>query len=436
MIVKDVQLHRPLVLNTHGDSPAYVGCIVSGNKWEFRAATANEFDNGNIELDTLFATASFLLENPRCDPNHPKILGVDSMLSRSRGLITGAEFYSALPSAYGYRDHFSDCIKEVCEVYDDNSWFGLAYLAKLEIPARTHDFPDKGYVIHPSILDSIIQSALAIFINVDTKLSDVNNVFLPVKIDALSRWDSAKFADIISGFRDVVWVYITVRAFAPEGPLKFDYTVADSQYRVILTIEGFELVLAPQADQNLVSGIRTDERLTSIWQPKDFPSSNFSLHPHRSADILSDLRSNFETLIVNAQMAGRHVVRVLDMTQSLEIVKVLDASLVSLFSHGILVDYFFAATSAEDIEVNLGSLQYSYIRPLVADVLNDREGEHALQLSRYAHYIVQRFILPILTYSFDVLLQMVDVSRVPTDLATHLGYLVPFGVILLLVTGE
>jgi hypothetical protein len=31
MIVKDVQLHGPLVLNTHGDSLAYVGCIVAIN---------------------------------------------------------------------------------------------------------------------------------------------------------------------------------------------------------------------------------------------------------------------------------------------------------------------------------------------------------------------------------------------------------------------
>jgi hypothetical protein len=77
---------------------------------------------------------------------------------------------------------------------------------------------------------------------------------------------------------------------------------------------------------------------------------------YRSADILSDPRSNFETIIVNAQMAGRHVVRVIDMTRSLEIVNVLDAPLVSLFSHGLLVVYFFAATSAEDIEANLRSL--------------------------------------------------------------------------------
>jgi hypothetical protein len=377
MIVKDVRFYRPLVLNRHGNSPAYVGCIAHDDKWDFRAAATSSFDNGNIRLDTDYASGGFLPQNTRFDPNNPKLLDVNSMLSIARGSISGEEFYGALPSAYGYTDHFCHYIQEIHEVPDQNSWFGLAYLVKLEIDP--HNFLDQGYVIHPSILDSIIHSALVMFINMETKSSDFSGVFLPVKVDTFSRWDSDKFVDFDPGLQGIVWSYFTVRNFAPEGPLTFDYIVANSEKQVLLTIEGFETVVAPH---DIVADIGMAERLTIIWQPKVFPSSNFSLHSVASPDATSCLKSTFETLIANAQTAGRHVVRVLDLDQCLEIAKVLDASLVSFLSKGLFVEYFFEVASPQDTDAKAWSLEHSQVRPFVVDASDD--SKRAAFLSRYS----------------------------------------------------
>jgi len=351
-------------------------CIAHDDKWEFRAATTSAFDNGNIQLDTDYASGGYSLQNTRFDPDNPKLLDVDSMLSLARGSISGEEFYGALPSAYGYRDHFCNYIQEIHEVPDQNSWFGLAYLVKLEIGA--HNFLDQGYVIHPSILDSIIHSALVMFINMETKSSDFSGVFLPVKVDTVSRWDSDKFVDFDPGLQGIVWSYFTVRNFAPEGPLTFDYIVANSEKQVLLTIEGFETVVAPH---DAVADISMAERLTIIWQPKVFPSSNFSLHSVASPDALSCLSNTFEALIANAQMAGRHVVRVLDLDQDLEIAKALDASLLSFLSKGLFVEYFFEVASAQDTDAKAWSLKHSHVRPFVVDASDD--SERAAFLSRY-----------------------------------------------------
>jgi len=372
MVVKDIRFHRPLVLDRHGTSPAHVGCIAHDDKWEFRAATTSSFDNGNIRLDTEYASGGFLPQNIRFDPSNPKRLDVDSMLSLARRSITGKEFYGALPSAYGYKDIFSNYIQEVYEVPDQDSWFGLGYLAKLEIDA--HSFLDQGYVIHPSILDSVIHSALVMFINMETKSADFSGIFLPSKVDTISRWDSGTFVDFDPGLQGIVWSYFTVRNFAPEGPLTFDYIVANSEKQVLLTIEGFETMVAPHG---AVSDISMAERLTIVWQPKKFPSSDFPLRS-TSPDALSCLRDTFEGLISNAQTAGRHVVRVLDLDQNLEIAKALDASLVSFLSKGLFVEYFFEVASAQNTDGKAWSLEHSHVRPFVLDESDDRAF-----LSRY-----------------------------------------------------
>ena len=222
----------------------------------------------------------------------------------------------------------------------------------------------------------------------ETKSSDFSGVFLPVKVDTISRWDSDKFVDFDPGLQGIVWSYFTVRNFAPEGPLTVDYIVANSEKQVLLTIEGFETMLAPH---NGVADISMAERLTIIWQPKVFPSSNFSLHSVASPDAQSCLGNTFETLIANAQTTGRHVVRVLDLDQSLQIAKALDASLVSFLSKGVFVEYFFQVASAQDTDATAWSLEHSHVRPFVVDASDD--SKRVALLSRYLFCYIYHFVI-------------------------------------------
>lgn len=111
MLVKDVTIHKPLVLNAHGTDPGHAGCVVNGDKWEFRASTTNEFNNGIVVLDSVYASGSFYRENPRFDPNTPRMFDLQSKLALSEGSITGEQFYNVIPAAYRYQDHFSSYLK-------------------------------------------------------------------------------------------------------------------------------------------------------------------------------------------------------------------------------------------------------------------------------------------------------------------------------------
>jgi hypothetical protein len=108
MVIQDTVVLRPLVLNSLGTIPAHVGCVINDKQWEFRSATTNTFENGNVQLDGVHARGSFLRHNPRL--NHP-LLDLKAKLALSHNRISGEEFYKAIPSAYGYRDYFSTCIQ-------------------------------------------------------------------------------------------------------------------------------------------------------------------------------------------------------------------------------------------------------------------------------------------------------------------------------------
>lgn len=62
----------------------------------------------------------------------------------------------------------------------------------------------------------------------DTKQFDFNGVFLSVKIDALRRWDSRDAPDLDAELKKGLWTYFTGRTWAPGGPSKSDYIVANS----------------------------------------------------------------------------------------------------------------------------------------------------------------------------------------------------------------
>jgi hypothetical protein len=376
MVIQDTAVLRPLLLNALGTIPAHVGCVINDKQWEFRSATTNTFENGNVQLDGVHAHGSFLRHNPRLNHSAYPLLDLKAKLALSHNRISGEEFYRAIPSAYGFRDWFSTCIRQVHEVSDENSWGGFAYLVEQEIPTDTTDSRDKGYVIHPSTLDSIMHSALAMFIDMRTKSFDFNGIFLPAKVDSLARCDEGNLSNLESQLLGTFWTYVTSRTWAPEGPFKCDYIVANSEGQVLLIIEGVEFGLAGVERAPITD--KREECLTTVWQPKIFPlADDHHPSPALSLDRPSYLCKVFEELITKAQTAGRYVIRTLDLDTSAASAKALDTCLISSLGRGLVVEYFCAGSSAEDADVNARTMQHPHVRPIVLDSLKgDRLGEY------------------------------------------------------------
>ena len=100
MVVNNIAIHKPLVLNGAGSLPGHAGCVIKGDKWEFRAATTPNYDNGEIILDSVYASGSFSRVNPAYDEKAPRTFDFQTRLAQSQGSVTGDEFYEAIPSAY------------------------------------------------------------------------------------------------------------------------------------------------------------------------------------------------------------------------------------------------------------------------------------------------------------------------------------------------
>ncbi|EIW85840.1 hypothetical protein CONPUDRAFT_80229 [Coniophora puteana RWD-64-598 SS2] len=412
MVVTDVSIHKPLVLEGTGNWPAHAGCAIDGDKWQFRASTNKEFVNGDIVLDTVYASGSFSRVNPAYNAAAPRTFDFESKLALSVGSINGDEFYDCIPAAYRYQDHFKNYLKVVHEVHDESSWGAKAYLTRLEIPAGTPDVYGSGYCVHPGILDSITQCGLAMFINMDTKQFDFNGVFLPVKIDALRRWDSADAPNLDEELQKGVWTYFVARTWAPEGPFKSDYIIANSEGKVLFTIEGFEIARAPDAEPVAITDSSTEERLTTVWQPKNFPVKSFSVPAGNSLVAL------FDALVKDAVAAGRKVVRVVDVAASSDVATSLDASLQSLLADsGVVVEYFCAARTPEEADAKTSALTYSHARSLALESYLPNDEAAAAVLC-----------------SFDIAVGSVDLSKAPRDLATVAHLLVSSGVALLVAS--
>ncbi|KAF9223007.1 ketoacyl-synt-domain-containing protein, partial [Gyrodon lividus] len=357
MVVQDIAIHKPLVLKGHDTFPTHAGCVIDGHRWQFRASTTDEFDNGAVVLDTVYASGTFSRVNSGFRVNIPLKFDITSKLAHSCGSVTGDEFYSAIPSAYQYQGHFRDYLQEVHEIKDEESWGGKAYLARLEVPEGTPDVFGKGYVIHPGILDSITQCGLAMFINMATKLFDFNGVFLPVKIDALRRWDSADAPDLDGELQRGIWTYFSGRTWAPLGPFKSDYVIMNSQGRVLLTIEGFEIALAPGPDPVPINDQTFHARLTTTWQPKAFPSSGCLL-----LDGVS-FNAAFGAIIKDAAKAGRRVFRVLDVDETGGLAPPLNSTLTMLCNeHQLHIEYYCAGLSPDVVAARCTSMGYSHVR--------------------------------------------------------------------------
>lgn len=377
MVVSDITIHKPLVLGGSGSIPGHAGCVINGDKWEFRAATTPTYDDGVIILDSVYASGSFSRANPAYDEKAPRIFDFQAKLAHSQGSVIGDEFYAAIPSAYRYQDHFKNYLKVVHEIDDEGSWGAKAYLTYLKVPEGTPDVFGKGYVIHPGILDSITQCGLAMFINMETKQFDFNGVLLPVKIDTIRRWDSWDAPDLDSEIKKGIWTYFICRSWAPNGPFKSDYIIANSEGKVLLTIEGFEIALAPDAEPIPITDNSHEERLTTAWQPKSFPSSLKALPPQASP------RSVFESLARDAAAAGTKVIRVADVAKTSDIAVDLDVVLEALVNEsGVVVEYFCVSGTAWDADAKTGTLRYPHARSLVLESWNLGEDPTNTSLSR------------------------------------------------------
>ncbi|KAI9455958.1 hypothetical protein HD554DRAFT_2317618 [Boletus coccyginus] len=377
MVVNHIAIHKPFVLNGAGSLPGHAGCVINDDKWEFKATTTPRYDNGTIILDSVYASGSFSRVNPAYDEGISRTFDFQAKLAHSQGSVTGDEFYAAIPSAYRYQDHFRNYLKVVHEINDETSWGGRAYLTYLEIPEGTPGVFGKGYVIHPGVLDSITQCGLAMFINMETKQFDFNGVFLPVKIDAFHPWDSRDAPDLDSEIRKGIWAYFTATTWSPVSPYKSNYVIANSEGKVLFTIEGFEIALAPDAEPVGITDNSREERLTTVWQPKSFPASLDSLPRH------SSLCSVFEGLGRDAATASRKVIRVADVVKTSDIAIDLDAVLEALVDKcGVVVEYFCVSSSESDADAKTGTLHYSHARSLVLESWNLGEDSANTPLAR------------------------------------------------------
>ena len=360
MVVEETEIFRPHILGAPGTDPGHVGLITDDKaSWEFRVATSNSYDNGYIKLDTVYASGTFLRNNPEFNPDEPKRFDFESKLALSRSSITGEEFYQAIPLMYGYRDNFCSYIKEIHELPDEDSWGGTAYLIKFEIPENDSE---NGYVIHPSILDSIMHSTLAAFIDMENKSFDFTETLLPVKIEQITRWDKGDDSDInFEMMQGTIWTYLTITTWAPSGPCKSNLIVGNSESQVLLTIDGMECAIAPREEFTMGEGF------TTIWQPKGFPCAGVTLPAAEALATPSYICQIFDSLIATAQAAGRRVIRVLDLDVSSLVAKAVGDSLVALPSNQVMVDYFIAGVSPEDADEKARATSYPRARPFVLD---------------------------------------------------------------------
>lgn len=430
MTIRNVQIQKPLALKPSGTTPAHVGCIINENTWEFRSSTMDHFEAGSIVLDTVHASGSFSITPPA----ESGMFDVSKKLSQSQGSLTGEQFYRTIPAAYNYRDHFSDYIKVIHEVVDVDSWDGTAYLARIELSADSKGTSNTGYIIHPGLLDSIMQTSLATFVDMQTKQFNFNGVPLPVNLDVLTRYD-VNFRGSNEGG---LWVYCQCRTWAPEGPFRFNFTVSDSQGRIVLTIDGLRSALAPVEYPIPTADISPGQRLTTVWQPKIFPVVDpkvltFPIAPPSASSTqgahLGDVINN---LFLLAHKGGRHTARVADLYPSPQLADFLSSTLASLSdSYQFTVDYHCIASTANSADKKAQHLQYPHGKSLLLDDL--RQGSDA-RLTQFVCFLglIEQILTPIIRFDV-VILAAPDLHLTPLNVIFDI--LNPGGFVFLVIDG-
>jgi hypothetical protein len=322
-------------------------------------------------------------------------------LSQSQGSLTGEQFYRTIPTTYNYRDHFSDYIKLIHEVTEPDSWDGSAYLAYIELAADSKGTSNTGYIIHPGLLDSIMQTSLATFIDMETKQFNFNGVPLPVNLDALTRYD----VDFRRSNEGGLWVYCWCRTWAPEGPFRFNFVVSDLQGHIVLTLDGLKSTLAPAEYPIPTADISPGQRLTTVWQPKIFPAIDPKVlaFPVASSTQGAHLGDVINNLFLSAYKCGRHTARVADLYPGPELADCLSPTLDSLWdSHQFTVDYHCIASTADAADNKAQHLKYTHGKSLLLDDL--RQGND-IQVARFVCLfgLIKQFLTPIIRFDVVIL---------------------------------
>ena len=376
---------KPFVLNGHDTAPGHAGVIINGGHWEFRGSTDSKYSNGKVVLETVYASGYFKRENPDYDPENLPALDIRSLMASSLVSMTGDEFYENLPSSYNYQDHFRNYTKELHAVPYPGCWADKAYIARFDIPEGTPDVYGKGYCIHPGILDSITQIGLCMFMNMTNKTFDFNGTFLPVSMKKLTRWDPSDSTSMEEHLKKGIYVLYKPKVWGAKGPFVSDYVISDSTGRVFLTIDGFEIALAPEPEPVPITDYSMQQRIVTTWQPKAFVTPNYILPPVGAHGGHSYLAEVLETLLINARtQTNRFVSRVLDLDPTDSIARTVDAKLSSLLTvHRFAVDYFAAGVDGEAADAKVNALNYPHGRSTVIDTATFADQGVSIRGARY-----------------------------------------------------
>ena len=376
---------KPFVLNGHDTAPGHAGVIINGGHWEFRGSTDSKYSNGKVVLETVYASGYFKRENPDYDPENLPALDIRSLMASSLVSMTGDEFYENLPSSYNYQDHFRNYTKELHAVPYPGCWADKAYIARFDIPEGTPDVYGKGYCIHPGILDSITQIGLCMFMNMTNKTFDFNGTFLPVSMKKLTRWDPSDSTSMEEHLKKGIYVLYKPKVWGAKGPFVSDYVISDSTGRVFLTIDGFEIALAPEPEPVSITDYSMQQRIVTTWQPKAFVTPNYILPPVGAHGGHSYLAEVLETLLINAHtQTNRFVSRVLDLDPTDSIARTVDAKLSSLLTvHRFAVDYFAAGVDGEAADAKVNALNYPHGRSTVIDTATFADQGVSIRGARY-----------------------------------------------------
>ncbi|KAJ3020326.1 hypothetical protein HKX48_000987 [Thoreauomyces humboldtii] len=264
-VITNLEFRKALVIPETEGELLYVGLKVDAPFFSFQSSVNNAYDRAGLVFDTTHACGDFLSQ-PRKDRRvrHADFSAiVDSLGSRSLSLTADA-FYKALPVDFQYAEHFSNLVQSVHEA--DGSFY-----THISIPESAQELLDGGYVVHPAILDSIIQTAFATMIDFQSKEFATPLVFLPSRVGRVIRWDAED--DMRQLLQGDLWIRTTVVEWAATHVV-VDYEVVQaSSWRVILTLDNMRLEAVPSAETLRLPSVHSPYRLTTAWQPSTFLSA-------------------------------------------------------------------------------------------------------------------------------------------------------------------
>ncbi|KAI8820281.1 putative nonribosomal peptide synthetase [Fimicolochytrium jonesii] len=374
MVVKDVIIGKALVLPDAESLPIHVACAIEGDKFQFKSATNQEFKNGDVVFDTVHASGCLAYTNPALDKQNPPTADIQKWLGMSTAKMTGDQFHGAIPKGYNYTGSFRDFLAEVHQLNDPNSWGGTSYLGKFSIKQDYPDLFDRGYVLHPGILDSMTQIGLAMFIQFETLSFDMNGLFVPVKIGCITRWeDSKSIVDEVIRGKDV-YVHFHFDTWSPDGPYVASYTIALEDGRVLLTMEDFEIARLPTEKAVCVSDANVKERLTTCWQAKEMILPETRILSLHTDSLHATAAATVKEIIAHTVLLGqRKALRIADLSPDAALAKALDPILLAVDATELSIEYTCAAGDAETADAKSEGMKYANVESGIFDPISAEE---------------------------------------------------------------